>query len=152
MMPQVEGQVAPEPVRREQPAKPNVKIMKKKDYRQAEQYFDGPFNDHILKKQITRTKRENLKSGIDKLKMMSRCLEEDECKGITLTSSKNEFKKGRNWKIRTDAGEGPSYVKKSSGIKLEDEGEDAAVNVLEKNLNLKLHLKTKKVTIMKKKI
>ena len=41
--------------------------------------------------------------------------------------------------MRTRGGEGPSYVKKS-GIKLEDEGEDAAVNVLREEPEPKLHL------------
>ena len=46
--------------------------------------------------------------------MMSRCLEEDECKGLT-PIVKMEFKKTSE-KLEPSAGEGPSYVKKISGI------------------------------------
>ena len=101
--------------------KPKVTIMKKKkktkDYSGVEEQFAGPVENHILKKQITSSKPKKPKSGTDKLEMMSRCLEEDECKGLTLTSSKKwSLRKASTEKLEPSAGEGPSYVKKISGI------------------------------------
>ena len=128
------------------PTQKTVMIKKKKpveDYSGVAEQFAGPVENHILKKQITKSESGNSKSGKDKLKMMSVCLEEPECKGVTLNSNKKwSLRQASTGKLEPSPGEGPSYIKKISGIDIPDSS-TAATAVTDANNSNSTSTKTK---------